>query len=75
MRKQGGGRRRRIGEVGRRRRILRKGKHATKKAKEKNEMNDNIDNLIYSFNNNSITVNNWISLRSFINKILSSYPG
>ena len=42
---------------------------------EKPEMSDNLDNLIYSFNNNSITVNNWISLRSFINKILSSYPG
>ena len=24
---------------------------------------------------NSITINNWISLRSFVNKILSSYPG
>ena len=43
--------------------------------KVKPEMNDNLDNLIYSFNNNSITVNNWISLRSFINKILSSYSG
>jgi len=43
--------------------------------KEKPETNDNLDNLIYSFNNNSIMVNNWISLRSFINKILSSYPG
>ncbi len=43
--------------------------------KDKPEMNDNLDNLIYSFNNNSIIVNNWISLRSFINKILSSYPG
>ena len=43
--------------------------------KDKPEMNENLDNLIYSFNNNSITVNNWISLRSFINKILSSYSG
>ncbi len=42
---------------------------------DKPEMNDNLDNLIYSFNNNSIRVNNWISLRSFVNKILSSYPG
>ena len=42
---------------------------------DKPETNDNLDNLIYSFNNNSITVNNWVSLRSFINKILSSYPG
>ena len=42
---------------------------------DKPELNENLDNLIYSFNNNSITVNNWISLRSFINKILSSYPG
>ncbi len=42
---------------------------------DKPELSDNLDNLIYSFNNNSITVNNWISLRSFINKILSSYPG
>ena len=42
---------------------------------EKPETNDNLDNLIYSFNNNSIRVNNWISLRSFISKILSSYPG
>ena len=42
---------------------------------DKSEMSDNLDNLIYSFNNNSITINNWISLRSFINKILSSYPG
>ena len=42
---------------------------------DKPEMSDNLDNLIYGFNNNSITVNNWISLRSFINKILSSYPG
>ena len=42
---------------------------------EKPDTNDNLDNLIYGFNNNSITVNNWISLRSFINKILSSYPG
>ena len=39
------------------------------------EMSDNLDNLIYSFNNKSITINNWISLRSFINKILSSYAG
>ncbi len=39
------------------------------------EMNDNLDNLIYSFNNKSITINNWISLRSFVNKILSSYAG
>ena len=42
---------------------------------DKPETNDNLDNLIYSFNNNSLTINNWISLRSFINKILSSYPG
>ena len=42
---------------------------------DKPETNDDLDNLIYSFNNNSITVNNWISLRSFINKIFSSYPG
>ena len=42
---------------------------------DKPEMSDNLDNLIYSFNNNSVIVNNWISLRSFINKILSSYPG
>ena len=42
---------------------------------DKPETNDNLDNLIYSFNNNSISVNNWISLRSFVNKILSSYPG
>ena len=42
---------------------------------DKPETNDNLDNLIYSFNNNSITVSNWISLRSFINKIISSYPG
>ena len=42
---------------------------------DKPETSDNLDNLIYSFNNNSITVNNWINLRSFINKILSSYPG
>ena len=42
---------------------------------DKPEMSDNLDNLIYGFNNNSITVNNWISLRSFINKILSSYSG
>ena len=39
------------------------------------DLNDNLDNLIYSFNNKSITINNWISLRSFINKILSSYAG
>ena len=43
--------------------------------KDKPEMNDNLDDLIYSFNNKSITINNWISLRSFVNKILSSYPG
>ncbi len=43
--------------------------------KDKPELNDSLDNLIYSFNNNSITVNNWISLRSFVSKILSSYPG
>ena len=42
---------------------------------EKLETSDNLDNLIYSFNNNSVIVNNWISLRSFVNKILSSYPG
>ncbi len=41
----------------------------------KPETNDNLDDLIYSFNNNSITINNWISLRSFVNKILSSYSG
>ena len=43
--------------------------------KDKQEANDNLDNLIYSFNNKSITINNWISLRSFVNKILSSYSG
>ena len=43
--------------------------------KDKPEMSDDLDNLIYSFNNKSITINNWISLRSFVNKILSSYPG
>jgi len=43
--------------------------------KDKPEMNDNLDDLIYSFNNKSITINNWISLRSFVKKILSSYPG
>ena len=42
---------------------------------DKPQMNDNLDNLIYSFNNNSIKVNNWISLRSFVSKILSSYSG
>ena len=42
---------------------------------DKPEMNDNLDNLIYSFNNKTIMINNWISLRSFVNKILSSYPG
>ena len=42
---------------------------------DKQDLNDNLDNLIYSFNNKSITINNWISLRSFINKIFSSYPG
>ena len=42
---------------------------------DKPGVSDYLDNLVYSFNNNSITVNNWISLRSFINKILSSYPG
>ena len=39
------------------------------------EANDNLDDLIYSFNNNSIKINNWISLRSFVNKVLSSYSG
>ena len=43
--------------------------------KDKPEMSDDLDNLIYSFNNKSITINNWISLRSFVNKILSSYSG
>ena len=43
--------------------------------KDKLEMSDDLDNLIYSFNNKSVTINNWISLRSFVNKILSSYPG
>ena len=43
--------------------------------KDKPEMSDNLDNLIYSFNNKSISINNWISLRSFVNKILSSYSG
>ena len=43
--------------------------------KDKPETSDDLDNLIYSFNNKSITINNWISLRSFVNKILSSYPG
>ena len=43
--------------------------------KDKPEMSDDLDNLIYSFNNKSVTINNWISLRSFVNKILSSYPG
>ncbi len=42
---------------------------------DKPEMSDSLDNLIYGFNNNSIVVNNWISLRSFVKKILSSYPG
>ena len=43
--------------------------------KDKTEMSDNLDDLIYSFNNKSININNWISLRSFVNKILSSYSG
>ena len=43
--------------------------------KDNPEMSDDLDNLIYSFNNKSITINNWISLRSFVNKILSSYSG
>ena len=42
---------------------------------EKNENNEILDNLIYDFNNKSIKVNNWISLKSFVNKILSSYSG
>tara|TARA_X000000950_G_scaffold157976_1_gene193700 strand:+ start:4 stop:1569 length:1566 start_codon:yes stop_codon:yes gene_type:complete len=37
--------------------------------------NDSLDDLIYSFNNNSIKINNWISLRSFVSKIISSYSG
>ncbi len=44
-------------------------------SEDKTDINENLDSLIYSFNNNSITINNWISLRSFVNKILSSYPG
>ncbi len=43
--------------------------------KNKPQLNDELDDLIYSFNNKSITINNWISLRSFVNKILSSYSG
>ena len=43
--------------------------------KDKPRVNDELDDLIYSFNNKSITINNWISLRSFVNKILSSYSG
>ncbi len=43
--------------------------------KDKLQINDELDDLIYSFNNKSITINNWISLRSFVNKILSSYSG
>ena len=43
--------------------------------KDKPKVNDELDDLIYNFNNKSITVNNWISLRSFVNKIISSYSG
>ena len=43
--------------------------------KDDPKVNDELDDLIYSFNNKSITINNWISLRSFVNKILSSYSG
>ena len=42
---------------------------------DKQEINEDLDDLILSFNNKSIKVNNWISLRSFVNKLLSSYPG
>ncbi len=42
---------------------------------DKPQLNDELDDLIYSFNNKSITINNWISLRSLVNKILSSYSG
>jgi len=43
--------------------------------KDKQELNEDLDDLIFGFNNKSIKVNNWISLRSFVNKLLSSYPG
>ena len=43
--------------------------------KDKQEMNEDLDDLVLSFNNKSIKVNNWISLRSFVNRLLSSYPG
>ena len=43
--------------------------------KDIQELNEDLDDLIFGFNNKSIKVNNWISLRSFVNKILSSYPG
>ena len=49
--------------------------HLSSSEKRPSAANDNLDNLIYSFNNKSISINNWISLRSFINKIFSSYPG
>ncbi|WP_075482254.1 AsmA family protein [Candidatus Pelagibacter communis] len=39
------------------------------------DVNEILDELIYDYNNNSIKVNNWISLKSFVNKIFSSYSG
>ena len=41
------------------------------KDKEFNE----IDELIYEFNNGGIKISNWIELKNFTNKIISSYSG
>ena len=41
------------------------------KDKEFNE----IDELIYEFNSGGIKISNWIELKNFTNKVISSYSG
>ena len=42
---------------------------------EKKEMSEELDDLVYNFNNGFIKINNFISLKNFIKKIVSTYDG
>ena len=42
---------------------------------EKKEMSEELDDLVYNFNNGLINVNNFINLKNFIKKVVSAYDG
>ena len=42
---------------------------------EKKEMSEELDDLVYNFNNGFIKINNFISLKNFIKKVVSTYDG